>query len=228
MEAIFGYGSLILPMSTIGRFDEELSEKVEEIRENGEGPEEFLEYYLQKEGLKKWEASDVNFIPVKIHGLERYYSLEAYEDGNMLVAEEASEERFINGVIIFPLEEEQVEAISETESEYRLLKKERDEIESYIPEERLEEEDLELPETVNVYVGREEVDEINMETERKKLNPYHQYITEGIRLLAESWFEDSEKQEELVEEFMQDFRAWTFEIDDGGEWKRMSKKVSPS
>lgn len=224
MGAIFGYGSLILPMSALGRFDEELRQKLTELREEGGGPKEFLEYYLQKGPIEKWRASDVNLVPVKIYGLERYYSLEVYEEGNMLVAEEADQDSFINGVIIFPLNEEQVKAISETESEYKLLEKSRDEIDGYIPEEKLEEEGLELPETVKVYVGREEVDEINMETERKKMDSYHRYIIEGIQLLAERWYEDTEKQEELVERFMDDFEASTFEIDDSGDWRRMSVK----
>lgn len=224
MEAIFGYGSLILPMSAIGRFDEELGEKVRELREEGGGPQEFLEYYLQQGPIQEWKASDVNFVPVKIYGLERYYSLEIYEGGNMLVAEETDQESFINGVIIFPLDEEQVNAISETESEYKLLEKNRDDIESYIPEEKLEKEGPEIPESVKVYVGREEVDEINMETDRKKLDSYHRYITEGINLLAERWFEESRRQGQLVREFMEDFRISTFEVDGNGEWRRLSEK----
>lgn len=222
MESIFGYGSLILPMSALGRFNEEIRQRITELREEGGGPEEFLEYYLQEGPIEKWKASDVNLVPAKIYGLERYYSLEVYEGGNMLVAEEAYQESFINGVIIFPLDEEQVEKISETESEYKLLEKSRDEIESYIPEEKLEEEGLELPETVRVYVGREEVEEINMDTERKKMDSYHEYIVEGIQLLAKRWYEDTEKQKELVETFMEDFEASTFEIDDSGEWRKMS------
>lgn len=222
-EAVFGYGSLILPMSVIGRFDK-LGEKTAEIREKGGGPGEFLEFYMEEDQREKWKNYDINFVPVKIYGLERYYSLEHYEDGNMLVAEEASEEEFINGVIIFQLNESQFEGITETEKHYKTLKVDKENIESYIPEEKLKNEGLELPQTVNVYVGKEGLEDINMDTDRKKLDSYHRYPFEGIKVLAERWFDDEKEQKKLIEEFSQDFRETTFEINDSGEWKRLSEK----
>lgn len=224
MKAVFGYGSLILPMSVIGRFDEKLGEKTKEIREDGGGPREFLDFYMDEERKDNWKGYDINFVPVKIYGLQRYYSLEHYEGGNMLVAEEASEDEFINGVAIFPLNEDQFEGITETEQHYKTLEKSRDKVESYILEEKLEEEGLELPETIKVYVGKEGLEDINRNTERQRLESYHQYIFEGIEVLAERWFKDREKQEELVEDFSQDFRETTFEVAGNGEWKRLSEK----
>ena len=224
MKAVFGYGSLILPMSVIGRFDEELGKNTSEIREKGGGPGEFLEFYMEDERKDDWKTYEINFVPVKIYGLERYYSLEHYEDGNMLVAEEASEKHFINGVAVFPLNDNQFEGITETEKHYKTLEKSRDEIESYIPEERLKDEGLELPETVKVYVGMEGLEEINRDTEKTRLESYHRYIFEGIEVLAEKWFEDQERREKLVEEFSRDFRETTFEVDEKGEWKKLSEK----
>lgn len=224
MEAVFGYGSLILPMSAIGRFDEELRNKIDRIRENGGDSREFLEMYLEDESIEKFEASDLNFVPVKIYGLERYYSLEVYDGGNMLAAEEASDEKFINGVIIFPLDDEQLEKISETEKSYRTVVKNRGDIESYIPQEKLEERGLEIPEEVKVYVAKESAEEVNKDTDRKRYEPYHQYIPNGIKFLAEDWYSDEKDQENLVENFMADFLMTTFEIDDNGEWRRMSEK----
>lgn len=224
MEAVFGYGSLILPMSVIGRFDEELGEKTAEIRENGGGPGEFLDFYTEDERRDYWKAFDIHFVPVKIYGLERYYSLEHYEDGNMLVAEEASEEEFINGVAIFPLDEEQFEGITETEKHYKTLEKSSDEIESYIPEERLKEEGLELPDTVKVYVGKEGLEDINRDTERQRLESYHQYVFEGIEVLAERWFDDEKRKEDLIKHFSRDFRETTFEINEKGEWERLKTR----
>jgi len=224
MEAIFGYGSLILPMSVIGRFDEELGRKTREIRENGGGPGEFLDFYMKDERKDNWKAYEINFVPVKIYGLERYYSLEHYEGGNMLVAAEASEEDFINGVAIFPLNEKQFEGITETEKHYKTLEKSREDIESYIPEKKLEEEGLELPEMVKVYVGREGLEDINRDTEKTRLESYHQYVFKGIEVLAERWFEDEKMEKELVEKFSRDFRETTFEKDEGGDWKRLSEK----
>ena len=224
MVAVFGYGSLILPMSAIGRFDEELRDKVDRIRDEGGDSEEFLEMYLEDESIEKFEASDLNFVPVKIYGLERYYSLEVYDGGNMLAAEEASNEKFINGVIISPLNDRQLEKISETEKSYRTVEKNKEDIESYIPEEQLEKKGLEIPEKVKVYIAKEDAEEVNKDTERQRYDPYHQYIPNGIRILAKHWYSNENDQEELVENFMEDFYTTTFEIDDNGEWERMSEK----
>ena len=224
MKAVLGYGSLILPMSVIGRFDEKLGEKTREIREDGGGPGESLDFYMDEKRRDHWKSYDIHFVPVKIYGLERYYSLEHYENGNMLVAEEASKEDFINGVAIFPLNEEQFKGITETEQHYKTLEKSREDIESYIPREKLEEEGLELPETVKVYVGKKGLEDINMDTEKQRLESYHQYIFEGIKVLAERWFEDPESQQKLIKEFSRDFKETTFEVDDNGEWKRLNEK----
>jgi len=53
MKALFGYGSIVLPMSTVGRFDEELCEITEEIRDNCRVLGEFLDFYLEKDITKR-------------------------------------------------------------------------------------------------------------------------------------------------------------------------------
>ncbi|WP_414837919.1 hypothetical protein ACK3SF_00750 [Candidatus Nanosalina sp. VS9-1] len=224
MEALFGYGSLILPMSVLGRFDEELRSRIDELRENGGASKEFLNYYMSERPVEKWKASDLHMVPAKIYGLKRSYSLEVYDSGNMLVAEEASKDEFINGVVIFPLDKNQVDKISETEEGYRTVEKKRDEIESYIPEEKLSEKGVEIPDKVKVYVADEEVEEVNKDTERTRSEPYHQYIVNGIRMIAEEWYTDEDQKQKLVEDFMSDFRKTTFEIDENMEWKRMIQK----
>lgn len=221
MEAIFGYGSLILPPSSIARFDDELKEKLDDIRENGEYCD-IRELYLSDQALQSWEDSSVNFVPAKINGVERSYSFEAYEQGNMLAAEESDEEKWINGVIIFPLSGEEFEKVSETENGYDVLIKEKEEIETYIPEEKLAEEDIELPKEVKVFVSNGE--HTNKDTDKKKLEPYHRYILEGAELLAKRWFQTKEKQKEFKDKFIQDFQKTTFEINNNGEWIKLSEK----
>lgn len=212
-------------MSVLGRFDDELKNRIDEIRENGGESQEFLNYYMSERPVEKWRASDLNIVPAKIYGLKRSYSLEVYESGNMLVAEEAlEEEEYINGVVIFPLDEEQMKKISETEKSYRKLEKSREDIESYISGEKLDEEGLEIPEKVSVYVAKDSAEEVNKDTKRTRNEAYHQYIVNGIDILAEEWCNDKEKKEELVENFMEDFRKTTLEIDENREWKRMSEK----
>lgn len=221
MEAIFGYGSLILPPSSVARFDDELKEKLDDIRENGEYGD-LRELYLSDQALQSWKDSNVNFIPAKISGVERSYSFEVYEQGNMLAAEEAEEHKWINGVIIFPLNGEEFEKVSETEDGYDVLIKDREEIETYISEEKLAKEGIELPEEVKVFVSSGE--HTNKNTDKKKLEPYHRYILEGAELLAKRWFKTKDKQEEFKEKFMQDFRKTTLEINDKGEWIKLSEK----
>lgn len=224
MKALFGYGSLILPMSVLGRFDEELKNRIDEIRANGGESQEFLDYYLSERPVEKWEASDLNIVPAKIFGLKRSYSLEVYESGNMLAAEEASEEEYINGVVIFPLDDEKMKEISETEKSYRKVEKSKEDIESYISEEKLKEKGLEIPDKISVYVAKDSAEEVNKHTRQTRIEAYHQYIVNGIGILAKEWYSNEEKKGELVKNFMEDFRETTFEIDENGEWKRMSEK----
>lgn len=221
MEAIFGYGSLILPTSLIGRFDPELREKRDKIKKEG-NQEEFLSLYLEDRSIDKWEISDINFVPVKIYGLKRFYSFEYYEKGNMLAAEEADSEHYINGVLIFPLDSEQFEKVAETEKGYKTLIKTQDEIEPYISEDKLAEKGLKLPEEVKVFVA-DDVEMVNKNTGREKLESYHQYIPNGVKLLANVWF-DKKNRKQFERQFMEDFCSTTFEIDQNGRWKRLSEK----
>jgi len=221
MLAIFGYGSLILPPSSIARFDEELKDKLDDIRKNGEYGD-IRELYLSDQALKSWKNSNVNFVPAKINGVERSYSFEAYDQGNMLAAEQVDEEKWINGVIIFPLDEEEFEKIAETEDGYNTIIKKREEIESYISEEKLDEEGIKFPEEVKVFVSNGE--HVNKDTDKKKLKPYHEYISEGAQLLAERWFEDKEERQKFKKQFMEDFQKTTLEINDNNEWVKLSEK----
>ena len=176
MEAIFGYGSLVFPPSATARLDDALKQKLDDLREKGEHGD-MREIYLSDQALQSWKNSKVNFVPAKINGVERSYSFEVYEEGNMLAAEEADEEKWINGVIIFPLDGGEFEKISETEGGYDVLIKDREEIETYISEEKLAEEGIELPKEVKVFVSSGE--HTNKHTDKKKLEPYHRYISKG-------------------------------------------------
>lgn len=167
MEAIFGYGSLVFTPSATARFDDALKQKLDDLRENGEYGD-IRELYLSDQALQSWKNSKVNFVPAKINAVERSYSFEVYEEGYMLAAEEAEEEKWINGVIIFPLDDEEFEKISETEDGYDVLIKDREEIETYISEEKLAEEGIELPKEVKVFVSSGV--HTNKHTDKRKLD----------------------------------------------------------
>jgi hypothetical protein len=222
-EAIFGYGSLILPPSVICRFDKQLRRKLQKLIQQGGYSEKFLDLYTGDEAVRKWRSSELYFVPVKVYGLKRFYSLESAGNGNKLAAEKSSKDHFINGVVIFPLDQEQAEMISETEETYETLKKSKNEIESYIPEEKLREKGIELPEKVEVYVATEDVEEVNRQTDEKRNEIYHQYIQKGTKLIAEEWFETEKEQNKFQKQFLEDFNRTTFEVDDTGKWQRISE-----
>ena len=222
VEAIFGYGSLILPPSVICRFNRQLRQKLQNLIQQGGYSEKFLDLYTGDEAVRKWRSSELYFVPVKVYGLKRFYSLESSGEGNKLAAEKSSKDNFINGVIIFPLEQKQAEMISETEEAYDTLKKSKNEIESYIPEEKLREKGIELPGKVEVYVATEDVEEVNKETDEKRNEIYHQYIRKGAKLIAEEWFESKKEQNKFQKQFLEDFNRTTFEVDDAGKWQRLS------
>lgn len=223
VEAIFGYGILILPPSVICRFDKQLWQKLQKLIQRGGYSEKFLDLYTGDEAVRKWRSSDLYFVPVKVYGLKRFYSLESAGKRNKLPAEKSSKDNFINGVIIFPLEQKQAEMISETEEEaYDTLKKSKNEIESYIPEEKLREKGIELPGKVEIYVATEDVEEVNKETDKKRNEIYHQYIRKGTKLIAEEWFESEKEQNKFQKQFLEDFNKTTFEVDDAGKWQRLS------
>lgn len=224
-EAIFGYGSLILPPSVICRFDEQLRKKLQKFIQQGGYSEKFLDLYTGEEAIRKWRSSELYFVPVKVYGLKRFYSLEGTGNGNKLAAEKSSKDHFINGVVIFPLDHEQAEMISETEETYETLKKSKNEIESYIPEEKLRERGIELPEKVEVYVATEDVEEVNKETDNKRNEIYHQYIRKGTKLIAEEWFESGKEQNKFQKQFLDDFNMTTFEVNDDGNWHKLSENT---
>lgn len=223
-EAIFGYGSLILPPSVICRFDDNLRKKLQELIQQGGYSKKFLELYTSEEAVSRWKKSNLNFVPVKIYGLKRFYSLESSGKGNKLAAEKSSKEDWINGVIIFPLDQEQAEMISETEEAYEVIEESKDEIESYIPQEKLREKGIELPETVKIYVATEDVKEVNKDTKEKRNCIYHQYIEEGADIIAEKWFESDKEQAKFLNQFVQDFNKTTYEINNSGKWQKISQK----
>ena len=215
-KSVFGYGSLILPISTIARFDEKLSEKIWDIGEESDNRlKDLLEFYLEDKQLKRWENSELKFLPAKIHGYRRYYALEMEEEGNQLTAVESNEDEFINGVVIYPLTETEFEEIAGTEEGYDKQEISLDNIEFYFDHEE------DLPEETVFFTGTDH-SLIDMNTEETRDPNYHRFIEEGIRLVAKEHLDSEKRIERFREQFMEDFRKHTYEKHDGN-WEKLSE-----
>ena len=211
-KAIFGYGSLILPHSAFARFDDEMKEAIGTPPQRGDGRAQYL---LEKElqFTDKVVNSNLRFIPAKISGYKRYYVLERPE-GNQLAVFEGDEDDEVNGVIITGLDEEEFEYISETEKGYHLESVGAEKFDLYI-------DDVELEGDVYFFVAEDKGD-FNLDTDKKRNPDYQRFIIEGVKFLAETWFEDEKERKEFIEEFLKDYRENTYEKEKG-EWKRLSE-----
>jgi len=215
-KSVFGYGSLIMPVSTLSRFDSELSEEAEKVMKNSDNRlEELLKFYLKDKQTEKWENSSIEFIPAKIHGFKRYYALEREGEGNQLTAVKGDKNEFINGVVIFPLDKEQFNDLSDTEDFYNKHELNRDNIETYFDYE------ADLPEKIILFTGTDHP-QIKMDTDTERDPDYHRFIEEGAKLIAEQQFSKTEEAERFREKFMEDFREHTYEKHDG-DWVKLSE-----
>ena len=215
-KSVFGYGSLILPISTIARFDEELSENVQNISEKSDNRlKDLLEFYLKEEQVERWENSELEFFPAKIYGYRRYYALEMEEEGNQLTAVESNEDEFINGVIIYPLTDTEFKEITGTEEGYEKQKISLDNIEFYFDYEEY------LTEEAVFFTGTDH-SLIDMNTEKTRDPNYHRFIEEGISLVAKEHLDSEKSIERFRERFMEDFRKHTYEKHDGN-WRKLSE-----
>jgi len=222
--SVFGYGSLILPQSVIGRFDEEISRSVDEAVEQSDEDRSkvILETYLELDD-ESWKKYDIDFIPVKIYGFKRFYELEI-PGGNMLTVRKSEDESdFVNGVIASGITKEQFMKIEETEKAYNTVKVSKKNIEPYLTASELQENNLDIPETVYVFVADEESSAVNHDTKEKRNNYYHQYLLEGTDLLSKELFKTTGNRKAFSKKFKKDLKRTTYEKHDGS-WKLLLDK----
>jgi len=220
--SVFGYGSLILPQSVIGRFDEEISRTVDEaLEQNDEDRSKIiLETYLDLDE-ESWKKYEIDFIPVKIYGFKRFYELEI-PGGNMLTVRKSENETdFVNGVIASGITKEQFMKIKETEKAYNTVKVSKKNIEPYLSDSELQENNIDVPETVYVFVADDENSAVNHSTKEKRNKYYHQYLLEGTDLLSKELFKTTETRKAFSEKFKKDLEQTTYEKDNGS-WKLLA------
>jgi len=203
-NALFGYGSLILPTSLVSRFVD-IESSVDEIYENG------LQYgdedIVREEAQDAWEElkNELEILPVKVPGFKRTYTYESERGGTMLEATYTGEDSdYINGVLVIGLDDEYVDDIDSSEEAYDKIEVDSEDIEHYLDDKTIQNLDYDLPETVEIYVGSDD-DRFNEETSSRKNKTYHGRILSGIDMLGDLYGED------VAEEFLKDFIDSTLE-----------------
>lgn len=165
---VFGYGSLILPTSAISRFTD-FDIETEEIY--SKDPDRS---HVRAEGILNLNKFDLSFIPVKLRGFKRSYSIESRRGGKMLnCIYTGNKSDFVNGTIIKGLTESQLDEISSTEKGYSLKEINKENISFYskAPSGEFK---------VNIYVADENKLEDGFE-DRNEI--YHNRIIAGINFL---------------------------------------------
>ncbi|WEL23678.1 hypothetical protein [Candidatus Nanohalovita haloferacivicina] len=197
-NSTFGYGSLILPTSVLARFDDDIGPAKPIYDEGKELGDEGL---LREEAVEAWEEEKdreegLEFVPVKIPGFRRNYTLEKY-GGTMLEAEHTGDdEDVINGVVIRGLDDEQYDAIASSEG-YGVEEVDPDVIQPYV-------DGVDLDTSVTIFT--ESVDDrSDYFTSRGRQETYHSRILKGIEMMADMHGED------VAEEFRDDFLDNTYE-----------------
>ncbi|MFB6292522.1 MAG: hypothetical protein ABEI58_03965 [Candidatus Nanohaloarchaea archaeon] len=224
-RSVFGYGSLIMPTSLIQRFDEELREQAKKILEerDEDTQDELTELNTSKEALRKLEESSIDFIPAKIYGYRRYYSLEWSESGNQLSVRKTGDEKdFVNGVIATNLSEEQFKKVERSEEPYNSVDVKRKNYDTYPSKTKLDNRGIELPDKATLFVGDMSHPAINPSTDRARNPGYHRAILKGIDVLSDLWYDSDPEREEFTREFKNDFLQTTYEMTDDG-WKTLAE-----
>jgi len=199
MPPIFGYGSLILPTSLVSRF-EDLSTNIDDVYQGN------TDKNVRTDALKRWEErrERILYVPAKIWGFRRYYSLESDRGGTMLEAVRTdNSEDWINGVLIFGLTAEEEEQIKQTESMYDFTDVQNPNLEFYIDENNISRIDLANVNQVRIFANVTSTDEIS--TENPRNHTYHSRIITGIMMIDEMYGSD------LATRFYEDFCESTYE-----------------
>lgn len=204
-NAVFGYGSLILPTSLVSRFVD-LEEDVDSIYEQDLGLDD--EGLTRDEAEKAWEEvqNDIDILPIKVPGFRRRYSYESHRGGAMLEAEyTGDDEDYIKGILVTGLSEEKKEEMDSTEDGYQRIKVPADDIEHYLSDDQLNDLDIDLPENIEIYVAEDNSELFDEQTNRTRNETYHARIMKGIEMLGDMFGEN------VAQNFYEDFLDSTYE-----------------
>ena len=195
MTALFGYGSLILPTSLVSRF-EDLPTDIGAVYDGTTTGR------IRPSAMDAWRRLEdrITYLPAKLYGFRRYYSLESPRGGTMLEIVPADDDEWINGVAICGLSDPERDAVADTEDGYERRVFESPPLEWYVDPETT---GVDAPSTLEVFVSQRRPDDI--ETAQRRNETYHERILLGIELLGETYGAD------VAAAFYRDFCATTYE-----------------
>lgn len=200
MPPIFGYGSLILPTSLVSRF-EDLNTNIEDVYQGD------TDKNIRADALTRWEErrDRIRYVPAKIWGFRRYYSLESDRGGTMLEAVRTNDaEDWINGVLIFGLTAEEEEQIKQTESMYEYTDIHNPKLEFYVANDEVPGIELDDVDNIRMFANTNVSSKICAEFPRNQT--YHSRIITGIMMIGEMYESD------LATRFYEDFCESTYEM----------------
>lgn len=190
---IFVYGSLILPTSLIAR--------LKNLRYSTDQLYESKLDTIRSEALQEWNRIEhrIEYIPVKLRGYSRYYSLETKRDGCMLEAVRTNRSKdHINGILIRGLSKSEIQKITETENSY-----DNNTLDPYIISTYHRDDENKIPESeMTGYTNNSIPDPKANYNKNKK---YHRRIVLGISMLRNNY--DTQH----VKSFYNDFLDTTYE-----------------
>lgn len=199
-KVLFGYGSLILPTSLIARF-ETIEPGLEDVYAGDANPN------LRSEALEIWNQhkSRITYLPAKLSGFRRYYSIPSKRGGTMLeVVRTGNSSDYVNGVLIIGLNQEERQEVVGTEPGYEYLSLTNPNIEYYIDPTKLSDVQLRDQLELKIFVSKELPSATDVDSKRNYT--YHNRILSGIKMMEEMYGKD------VAKRFHDDFLQSTYEV----------------
>jgi len=199
MVPMFGYGSLILPTSLVSRF-ESVDPALEAVY-SGETDDR-----VRDDALVKWEErrDRITYVPAKLWGFRRYYTLESERGGMMLETIRTDDpDDWINGVLISGLSEAEERQIAESEAVYEYLTVEDPRLEFYVDPAEIDGVDADDFAEIRIFASDKSPEAMRADAPRNRV--YHDRIRTGIMMIGEMYGAG------VAKAFYDDFRATTYE-----------------
>lgn len=201
MECLFGYGSLMNPLSLAGR-DTDYSN----INERYEKEVRLEQNWNVKSEINSFEElcnNGLNIYPVKVNGFKRYYNLKHRGSGMLEIHKR--EQDMINGILYTNVPESIYKSVINSESKYKINKVQTDNLIYYKNKPNKNSD-------VSIFTPKKS----ELRTDLSRHNIYHNGILRGFTYL----YNTSYISNNILNNFIVDFLETTYECRDN-EWKSL-------
>lgn len=223
--ALFGYGSLVSPTSTVQRCSDRMDQ-------------EFMAYWDERDdtplvpAYRDFLATDtaatirdedydhLAFIPGRLDGFKRQYDTlfpNPNDPNGSQLSVGADDDHWINGVVVTGLTDTEREAIDDTESMYEPVQVPRERFQPYspIPDDVAED----IPDEITVYVRDPDHPQFARRDPAPPMEAYQETVFDGFDTLAQEYVNDDYAARQFAKVMKDDFRATTYWKDpDSGDW----------